>query len=104
MTSSDPPINALTASYTSPHASHASTSPLPSLASANESTSAKTAYITDLREKTSQLQDDVNAYLTQRMEEDKAREGNVVGKRSKSAKEEERLEEMYGEEDMEADG
>jgi len=60
--------------------------------------------MTDLRSRTSQLQDDVNAYLTQRMEEDKAREGGVVGKKSKSARDEERLEEMYGEEDPEADG
>jgi len=104
MPSSESHVNALTASYTSPHTSHTFTSPLSSIAAANESTKSKTAYMTDLRSRTSQLQDDVNAYLTQRMEEDKAREGGVVGKKSKSARDEERLEEMYGEEDPEADG
>jgi len=46
------------------------------------------------------LQSEINTFLTQKMEEDvKAAEGGV-GKRSKK---EEREEEMYGEEDPEAD-
>lgn len=55
-----------------------------------------------MRSEVSKLQDDVNAFLTQKMEEDKAKEaGNAGGKHNKD---EERLEEMYGEEDVEEDG
>jgi hypothetical protein len=46
------------------------------------------------------LQGDINVFLTQKMEEDKAAEGES---KKKSAAEE-REEEMYGEEDPENDG
>jgi len=91
----------LTATYTSPTTNHIFTSPLPTL-SADPSTKEKTSYITDLRTKTSQLQNDINAYLTERMEEDKAQEA-ADGADKKSARDEQREEEMYGEEEGEED-
>lgn len=62
----------------------------------------KTAYLSSLRSNVSQMQDDINAYLTQKMEEDKAQDAGAAGKRSN--KDEDRQEEMYGEEDAEEDG
>lgn len=86
----------LTATYTSPTTNHTFKSPLQSLP-ANPSTKEKTSSITDLRAKTSQLQSDINAYLTERMEEDKAQEV-TDGTAKKSARDEQREEDMYGEE------
>lgn len=91
----------LTATYTSPTTNHTFNSTLQSL-SAEPSTKEKTSYITDLRAKTSQLQNDINAYLTERMEEDKAQEV-ADGAAKKSARDEQREEDMYGEEQGEED-
>ncbi|KAK5011050.1 hypothetical protein LTR28_006092 [Elasticomyces elasticus] len=73
-------------------------------------TSADTSYLSSLRANVSQLQNDINAFLTQQMEDDKARDAaaatSVAQKRSKSEKDrerEKREEEMYGEENMEED-
>lgn len=88
----------LTADYAGPSGTHAFSHNLPT-PSANNVTD-KTAYLGALRSKSTGLQGEVNAFLTQKMEDDvKAAEG--AGKRSKK---EEREEEMYGEEDPEADG
>ena len=88
----------LTASYASPSGSHAFSHTLPSPSATN--VTEKTTYLSTLRSKSADLQSEINAFLTQKMEEDvKAAEGGV-GKRSKK---EEREEEMYGEEDPEAD-
>lgn len=86
----------LTAAYSSPSSTHAFSHSLP-LASANN-VSDKTAYLSALRSKSTELQSEINAFLTKKMEEDAK---GVEGKRSKN---EEREEEMYGEEDPEADG
>lgn len=56
----------------------------------------KTAYLSALRAKASEMQSEINAFLTQKMEEDKAAESN------KSAADQ-REEERYGEEDPEND-
>jgi len=62
----------------------------------------KTAYLGALRSQSAELQGEINAFLTKKMEEDvKAAEIGGVAKKSKK---EEREEEMYGEEDPEADG
>jgi len=62
----------------------------------------KTEYLSALRAQASQLQSNINTFLTEKMEEDKAAEScsNV----SKQSKQEEKEEEMYGEEDPEQDG
>ena len=89
----------LKATYISPDANcnKSFSAKLPSLLpDANElSVEDKTAYLNALRAKISQMQGEVNAFLTQRMEEEKA-PGNV-----KKQVREQKEEEMYGEEDPE---
>ena len=88
----------LTANYASPSGTHTFSHTLPSPSANN--VSEKTAYLSTLRSKSAELQSEINAFLTQKMEEDvKAAEGSS----SKRSKKEEREEEMYGEEDPEAD-
>ena len=104
-TSSDQPLLTmstksalLTADYAAPAGTHKFSHELPS-ASADNVTD-KTAYLSALRSKNTELQAEINAFLTQKMEEDvKAAEGRPT----KRSKKEEREEEMYGEEDPEAD-
>ena len=71
----------------------------------------KTAYLSTLRVNVSQLQHDINTFLTQQMEDDKKREAAAAtgeaqqGRKSKKDRErEKREEEMYGEEDVDEDG
>lgn len=88
----------LTADYASPSGAHTFSHALPSSSASNVTD--KTAYLSALRSKNADLQNEINAFLTKKMEEDvKAAEGSA-GQRSKK---EEREEEMYGEEDPEAD-
>lgn len=92
----------LTATYKSPKSSEAFSSNLPSLSSdpKDQDVNSKTAYLSALRSNIVQMQSDVNAFLTKRMDEDKASEAGTVGARRVK---EEKEEEMYGEEDPEAD-
>lgn len=55
----------------------------------------KTKYLSDLRKAVATMQDQVNKELTQRMEEDKAKE---AGKNGKPAVDDAKEEENYGEE------
>lgn len=88
----------LTADYASPSGTHTFSHTLPSASAKN--VTEKTAYLSAVRSKNAELQNEINAFLTQKMEEDvKAAEGSA-GQRIKK---EEREEEMYGEEDPEAD-
>lgn len=88
----------LTAVYTSPTTTNTFSSPLSTASTSASSPQEKSQYLGDLREKVSQMQDDINAFLTQKMDEDKAAtEGGV------SAKDEEREEQMYGEEVVDED-
>jgi hypothetical protein len=88
----------LSASYASPTATHNFSHTLPSPSATN--VTEKTAYLSTLRSKSADMQSEINAFLTQKMEEDvKAAEGSA----NKRSKREEREEEMYGEEDPEAD-
>ncbi|KAJ9619223.1 hypothetical protein H2203_008552 [Taxawa tesnikishii (nom. ined.)] len=104
---SEPSAPSLTATYASPVTTQTFSSALPSLpAPGSEKTSSveeKSAYLSALRLKVSELQNDVNSFLTQKMEEDKAREaegrGDAAGGKSVRIKDEDREEEMYGEED-----
>ena len=65
---------------------------------ATEGVEDKTKYLKDLRKATSLVQEQVNRELTQRMEEDKAREAATQGKPAKKDIDEEKEEENYGEE------
>ncbi|KXT07324.1 hypothetical protein AC578_509 [Pseudocercospora eumusae] len=65
----------------------------------------KTAYLAELRGNAAKLQAEVNSFLTRKMDEEKAAEAEAYkGARRSSKKDEEREEEMYGEEDPEQDG
>lgn len=88
----------LTASYRSRDTEKAFESSLPSLPSeaAKQDVEAKTAYISALRSSVTEIQSNVNAFLTQAMEDEKATQPAS----SRKAKEE-REEELYGEEDPE---
>ena len=86
----------LSATYTSPTDSKTFTTPLSNATDAPRSTSDKTAYLSDLRGKVTQLQADVNAFLTARMQREQ------VGGNDADA--EAREEDMYGEEDPENEG
>ncbi|KAK3067210.1 hypothetical protein LTR53_016051 [Teratosphaeriaceae sp. CCFEE 6253] len=93
---------ALTASYSSPTATENFSSALPALPSdpPSQSVADKTAYLSALRAGATQVQADINAFLTRRMDED-----NVAAEREgQAAVKEDRAEEMYGEEGGEDDG
>ncbi|GAM86281.1 hypothetical protein ANO11243_042930 [Dothideomycetidae sp. 11243] len=90
----------LRATYTSPSGKKVFSTPLGSTTDANRSTTEKTAYLSDLRAKVSQLQENVNAFLTAKMEEDNAAQ-QAAGKTK--TMDEDKEENMYGEEDPEND-
>lgn len=87
----------LTATYTSLSSSQNFTHPLPS--SATSSTAQKTEYLSTLRQSVTKLQDEVNAFLTEKMEEDK-----VLAAKAGLKVDEKKEEERYGEEDVEDEG
>lgn len=89
----------LTAKYQSPTSADSFSQSLPSLPKDHD-VKEKTEYLSALRTGITQMQADVNAFLTKKMEEEKAA-GGSQGKSSKAKEEKE--EEMYGEEDPEAE-
>ncbi|TKA32869.1 hypothetical protein B0A50_01095 [Salinomyces thailandicus] len=93
----------LKAIYTSPTSTQVFSSNLPLLASkpAEQSVQEKTAYLSALRSQATQMQNDVNTFLTQKMEEEKAVESGAA---KKTKAQEEKEEQMYGEEDLEDEG
>ncbi|KAL4784067.1 EKC/KEOPS complex, subunit Gon7 [Aspergillus varians] len=100
--STDSQLNRLHAAYTSPQLNRTfehtinSTAPNPS----DENVKVKVAYLSELRKLVPVLQNDINVFLTERMEEDKkaiAAQGRQLSE--KEAKEEEN----YGEEVVEDD-
>jgi uncharacterized phage infection (PIP) family protein YhgE len=62
----------LTAVYTSPTATNTFSSPLQSTPTQHTDTIEKSQYLADLRDKVSQLQQDINQFLTEKMDQDKA--------------------------------
>ena len=92
---------AFTAAYASPDLAKIFSAKLPSLPqdTASQNVPEKTAYLAALRSGASQIQTGINAFLTERMEADKQAQGGATSKAQ-----EEKEEEMYGEEDPEADG
>jgi hypothetical protein len=96
--------NKLTASYTSPSGEKQFTYTItaPSRSDdASKSTATKTAYLHELRSSTKKLQEDINVFLTAKMEEDK-KVAATNGKSAQKTKDEEE-EENYGEEVVEDD-
>jgi hypothetical protein len=89
----------ISAEYQSPTSSQSFSSKLPSLPKDHDVKS-KTEYLSALRSGIVQVQSDVNAFLTKKMEEEKTLEASK-GQGNKSK--EEKAEEMYGEEDPEAE-
>lgn len=89
----------LSAKYQSPTSSESFSIKLPSL-STDHDVKAKTEYLSTLRSGIVQIQSDVNAFLTQKMEEEKSSDATKDGSKAK----EEKAEELYGEEDPEAEG
>lgn len=94
----------LTATYNSPESSETFSSNLPSLSdNKNEpEVQQKTEYLSALRTSLTQMQSDVNAFLTAKMESEKSAADSKASSGKKTREEKE--EEMYGEEDSEADG
>ncbi|KAK5711239.1 hypothetical protein LTR15_012527 [Elasticomyces elasticus] len=90
----------LSADYTSPSASQTFTASLPSLSNdpKTQTVADKTAYLSALRAGATQIQAEINAVLTQRMEDDKMTEAA-----GKLKLQEDKAEEMYGEEEGEDD-
>lgn len=87
----------LVANYKSPTTSQTISLELPAIPRDGGSVQDKTAYLSALRAKAFEMQSEVNIFLTQKMEEDKAAEAG--GKSVADQKEEEN----YGEEDPEID-
>lgn len=87
----------LKADYAAPNEARSFAYPLPP--ASNESNEQKTAYLSALRESVTKLQEDVNAFLTDKMEEDKA-SASLAGSKADDKKEEEN----YGEENLDEDG
>lgn len=88
----------LSADYQSPNGAHTFSSELLPLSREGQSVEEKTSYLSALRSNASKMQGDINAFLTEKMEQDKA---NEAGSKKRD---EEKEEEMYGEEDPEKDG
>ena len=87
---------ALQADYASPNVTKSFTHPLP--AASNASTEEKTNYLSALRKSVVKLQEEVNGFLTTKMEEDKALAAGAGMKIDDKAEEE-----NYGEEKVEDD-
>lgn len=89
MSSNTASVSAIYASPNATHSFHHRIAPLPEPDNVN----AKIAYLAQLGQSTRKLQDDINVFLTERMEEDK----KSAAVSEKEAKEEEN----YGEENVE---
>ena len=90
----------LVASYKSPTGAKTFSLDLPSLPQ-ESNVDEKTTYLASLRTNASKLQGEINTFLTQKMEEDKAAEKTTSKNNNKAN--EDREEDMYGEEDPEQD-
>ena len=90
----------LVASYKSPTGAKTFSLDLPTLPKEGNVDS-KTTYLASLRTNASKLQGEINTFLTQKMEEDKAAEKTTSKNNNKAN--EDREEDMYGEEDPEQD-
>lgn len=89
MSSDTPSARAIYASPNATHTFHHPVAPLP----APDNTNEKSAYLSQLGQSVRQIQNDVNTFLTERMEEDK--------KSAAVSEKEVKEEENYGEENVE---
>ena len=96
-TEDNPPKTALKAEYSAPTSSKAFSHPLPP--ASTSSTEEKTAYLSALRESVTKLQEELNTFLTGKMEEDKA-----LAVAAGSKVDDKREEENYGEEGGDEEG
>lgn len=87
----------LTAVYTSPTATNTFSSPLQSSPTQASSSTQKSQYLGDLRQKVAHLQDDINHFLTKKMDQDKAATEGAA------SNDEDMEEQMYGEEVVDED-
>lgn len=105
MATSRPAISAVYTSPQPPHTSHtfrhAIAAPLPVDNDQQGAVAAKKTYLSELRGLVTLVQTEVNAFLTERMDEDKERAGN--GQAAKDAEREAKEEAIYGEETVEED-
>ncbi len=92
-----PSSTILKADYRSPSSSKPFLHTLPT--SSTPSTAAKTQYLSALRKSITQLHEEVNTFLTSKMEEDK-----VLASKAGLKVDDKQEEEKYGEEDVEDDG
>jgi Gon7 family len=88
---------AVTAKYTAPSAEPQVLQQNLTGCPSNPSTEQRTAYLSELRTSISQIQADINVFLTQKMEEDKS-------KAVQSNASDEKEEENYGEEAVDEEG
>lgn len=92
----------ISATYSSPRGNHTFTYPkAPSASSSARSTEAKTQYLSSLRQSASELQKDINGFLTAEMEADKAAASSQGEESKKNVETKE--EENYGEEVIDED-
>lgn len=92
------PHATLEAHYSSPKTTTTFAQPL-NAPSTNLSTEEKTAYLSTLRKSVSNLQEEVNVFLTQEMERDKAGLSEGGGKTDEKKEEDNYGEEVLGDED-----
>jgi hypothetical protein len=93
----------LTADYESPSGQHTISYPIPVSTKPVSTPQTTTAFLSDLRKSAIQMQNDVNTFLTQKMEEDKAA-SDINGAAGKGSKvDEDKEEDFYGEEVEEQD-
>lgn len=105
----DPPKPTLRATYTSPSSAKTFSNPISAPLPSSESPTAikdKVSYLSELRASTKHLQEEINVFLTQKMEEDKATAsvadtGGPEGdkKKEEDKSKDELMEENYGEEE-----
>lgn len=96
--------NKLGAVYATPNDTKDLSLNLPNVPSADSKVTDETAYLTALRSQITQLQDNVNSFLTQKMEDDNAASAATAqqGSATKAQhRKEQREDDMYGEEDAE---
>jgi len=97
MTTSDFNASAkLSADYKSPNGQHTFSYEVPAV-SQNQSTEETTDFLAKLRQSAVQMQQDVNTFLTQKMDEDKALE-NTKEVQHNAKVDEDKEEDNYGEE------
>lgn len=92
----------LSATYNAPDETKDLSLDLPLVPSDQGTVEDKTTYLTTLRTQIANLQDNVNAFLTQKMEDDNAAAASAQDVKDKAQLRKEQLEvDRYGEEDVE---